>query len=177
MHAASLGGGFSASRRSRSNAGRARRRSSRRRVNPSEPDAGGAGGESGTPSDAGATERRRSRWASDGGASDGGASDGGGGGPSSFIDGDLEGPLPKRLSELGLYPEPKTRSSFHARAVYYEPRYPLWSNGSEKQRFIVSPRDLGRHCGLELGFRWGPRSSRRSRIPTASASRAIEDTR
>ena len=113
---------------------------------PSEPEAGGPGGESATPSDAGApsvggADGVSDGGASNGGASDGGASDGGGGGPTSFIDGDLEGPLPKRLSELGLYPEPQTRSTFHARAVYYEPRYPLWSNGSEKQRFVVLPRE------------------------------------
>jgi hypothetical protein len=96
---------------------------------PSESDWGGAGGESGAPSDAGAPNE-----AGSGGASEGGA------GPSSFIDRDLEGPLPARLSELGLYPQPKVRDRVHARAVYYEPRYPLWSNGSAKQRFMVLPR-------------------------------------
>lgn len=60
--------------------------------------------------------------------------------PSSFLDGDLQGPLPERLSELGLYPILAQRTKVHSRAIAYEPRYPLWSNGSAKQRFVVLPR-------------------------------------
>jgi hypothetical protein len=92
--------------------------------------AGGEGGESGAAIAGGAS--------SDGGA--GSPSDASAGaGPRSFLDGDIEGPLPARLSELGLYPKLPTRDVWHERATFYEPRYPLWSNGSEKQRFIALP--------------------------------------
>jgi hypothetical protein len=102
---------------------------------PTESDAGGAGGESG---DGGVATSGGAP--SEGGAGAGSEAGAGAGGSSSFLDGDLDGPLPTRLSELGLYPDPEVRSTFHARAVYYEPGYPLWSNGSAKQRFIALPR-------------------------------------
>ncbi len=51
-----------------------------------------------------------------------------------------EGELPSTMSELGLYRLPKL-SATHARAVPYVPRYELWSNGSEKERFLLLPPD------------------------------------
>jgi len=56
-----------------------------------------------------------------------------------FLDGDLRGELPETLSELGLYPAMPSRDASHPRAIAYTPRYPLWSNGSEKERFVVLP--------------------------------------
>lgn len=57
----------------------------------------------------------------------------------SFLDGDLAGDLPETLSRVGLYPMLDDRSAWHARARPFEPHYPLFSNGSTKQRFIVLP--------------------------------------
>jgi hypothetical protein len=59
--------------------------------------------------------------------------------PKTFLDGDLTGALPEQLSEVGLYVTPADRSKAHARAVEFEPAYPLWTNGAEKQRFVVVP--------------------------------------
>jgi hypothetical protein len=50
-----------------------------------------------------------------------------------------EEPLPAELSELGIYPSPGERTRVHPRAITFEPIYPLWSNGSEKQRLLVLP--------------------------------------
>lgn len=55
-----------------------------------------------------------------------------------FLD-DPSGELPALLSEVGLYPALPDRSVVDARATSYVPRYPLWSNGSQKERFIVVP--------------------------------------
>ena len=97
----------------------------------------GTNGEGGAPSEGGASAGAGAP--SDGGAESSSEAGAGGAGPSSFLDSDLRGALPERLSALGLYPELPSRESWHERAAYYEPRYPLWSNGSDKQRFIVLP--------------------------------------
>jgi hypothetical protein len=52
---------------------------------------------------------------------------------------DPAGPLPESIEELGLYPTLGDLSRTHARAIAYEPAYPLWSNGSEKARYLVLP--------------------------------------
>jgi hypothetical protein len=100
-----------------------------------EADAGGTSGEGGVPSVGGGPVAGAPGEGGAGSPSEAGA----GAGPRSFLDSDLVGPLPDRLSELGLYPELPSRETWHERAAYYEPRYPLWSNGSDKQRFIVLP--------------------------------------
>lgn len=46
---------------------------------------------------------------------------------------------PATLSEVGLYPDLDDLSLHHERATPYRPGYPLWTNGSEKQRFVVVP--------------------------------------
>jgi hypothetical protein len=54
----------------------------------------------------------------------------------------LDDPLadfPLALSEVGLYPDLREPERASERAIAYEPRYPLWSNGSQKQRFVVLP--------------------------------------
>jgi hypothetical protein len=48
------------------------------------------------------------------------------------------GPMPARLSETGLFEDMVTRKPA-AQAFEYEPSLPLWSNGSDKQRFVVLP--------------------------------------
>lgn len=51
---------------------------------------------------------------------------------------DPELAFPLTLSEVGLYTSPAARKP-SSRAVPYMPRAPLWSNGLEKERFIVVP--------------------------------------
>jgi hypothetical protein len=46
--------------------------------------------------------------------------------------------FPPTLSEVGLYTDTSTRKPSD-RAVAYAPRGPLWSNGLDKERFIVVP--------------------------------------
>ncbi len=48
-------------------------------------------------------------------------------------------PLPARLVDVGLYLDPADRTRVPTVAVAYEPRWPLWSGGSDKQRFVVLP--------------------------------------
>lgn len=48
-------------------------------------------------------------------------------------------PLPARLSEYGLYPSAPDLTETGADALRYEPRWPLWSNGSDKERLLVLP--------------------------------------
>ena len=55
-----------------------------------------------------------------------------------FIDDPTE-PFPERISELGLYTSLPDRDVVTERAFSYEPLYPLWSNGSEKARYLVLP--------------------------------------
>lgn len=58
--------------------------------------------------------------------------------PGSLLDAPTE-PLPPTLSEVGLYPDPADRSRVPDRAIAYSPRWPLWSGGSDKERFVVLP--------------------------------------
>lgn len=51
----------------------------------------------------------------------------------------LSGPLPETIGELGLYPDPARRDQVHPNARHYVPAQPLWSSGSQKERFIVLP--------------------------------------
>lgn len=48
------------------------------------------------------------------------------------------GELPSKLSEVGLYRD-LSALSVSARALPYEPGFPLWSDGGLKQRFLVLP--------------------------------------
>jgi len=48
-------------------------------------------------------------------------------------------PFPEALSEVGIYPDPTDLDHTHPRAFAYRPRSQLWSNGLEKQRFLVLP--------------------------------------
>ena len=47
--------------------------------------------------------------------------------------------LPQRFSEVGLYPAAPDFEAVPGQAVFYEPAWPLWSNGSAKRRYIVLP--------------------------------------
>lgn len=49
-------------------------------------------------------------------------------------------PLPERLSQAGLYLQLPDRQLVPDAAVPYEPVWPLWSSGSDKQRFVVLPQ-------------------------------------
>lgn len=51
-------------------------------------------------------------------------------------------PMPERLSELGLYPSAPNLDVVGGGAIAYTPRFPLWSDGGEKQRFIAHPDGL-----------------------------------
>lgn len=57
-----------------------------------------------------------------------------------FLD-QLTGDLPASIAELGLYPDPGDRSQTHPKARRYTPAQPLWSSGSDKDRYIVVPDD------------------------------------
>jgi hypothetical protein len=57
--------------------------------------------------------------------------------PGSLLDEPL-GALPAKLSEVGLYRD-LSRLTVSRVAMAYEPGYPLWSDGGEKQRFLVLP--------------------------------------
>jgi hypothetical protein len=47
--------------------------------------------------------------------------------------------LPEKLSDLGIFHEEAGTRSLHPTAHLYEPRYPLWSNGSDKERLVSLP--------------------------------------
>ena len=55
-----------------------------------------------------------------------------------WIESPLE-PWPERLSQLGVYPDPERLEAPIKRALRYEPRYPLWTNGSAKLRHLILP--------------------------------------
>src|SRR5688500_5868075 len=57
------------------------------------------------------------------------------------------GTLPPRLSQVGLYADVSRRDAVDARAVAYEPRFPLWSNGADKARWIVAPSPIDLEAG------------------------------
>lgn len=59
-------------------------------------------------------------------------------GSAVFLD-HLSGELPESIAELGLYADPSERGQVHPRAERYSPAQPLWSSGSEKDRYIVVP--------------------------------------
>ena len=48
-------------------------------------------------------------------------------------------PMPDDFSEVGLYPVAGDPSVVPDRALPYDPRWPLWSSGSEKHRHLVLP--------------------------------------
>jgi hypothetical protein len=48
------------------------------------------------------------------------------------------GELPTTLSQVGLYRD-LSRLTPYGRAIAYEPGYPLWSDGGQKQRLLVLP--------------------------------------
>ena len=50
-------------------------------------------------------------------------------------------PLPMMLSDVGLFPDPAARDAVVDVAFAYAPRWPLWSGGSTKQRWLVLPPD------------------------------------
>lgn len=49
------------------------------------------------------------------------------------------GDLPVLLSQVGVYDHMLDREQVDPRAISYEPSWPLWSSGSDKERFIVLP--------------------------------------
>lgn len=51
---------------------------------------------------------------------------------------DVEQPLPARLSEVGLFTQIETRTPGIG-LIAYEPRFPLFSNGLEKERLLFVP--------------------------------------
>lgn len=57
--------------------------------------------------------------------------------PGSLLDEPLAEP-PGRLSEVGVYRD-LSRLTVSRRALAYEPGYPLWSDGGDKQRLFVLP--------------------------------------
>ena len=48
-------------------------------------------------------------------------------------------PLPDDLADVGIYPQAPDLSSVPDTAMLYEPAWPLWSNGSDKHRYMVLP--------------------------------------
>lgn len=58
--------------------------------------------------------------------------------PDSWLADPLQ-PLPDDFSEVGLYLDGGDPTSVPDRALPYEPRWPLWSSGSEKHRHVVFP--------------------------------------
>jgi len=57
---------------------------------------------------------------------------------SAWLD-DPSAPLPQTLSAVGLYPDVTDPRTVDERAIAYSPSYPLWSNGSDKRRYLVLP--------------------------------------
>jgi hypothetical protein len=58
--------------------------------------------------------------------------------PSSLVDAPLS-PWPDTLSGTGLYPDGNDLRIIADVALPYAPAWPLWSNGSDKQRYLVLP--------------------------------------
>lgn len=56
------------------------------------------------------------------------------GGDPTYLD-EPVGNLPESMSELGLY----AAEQVHPAASAYAPNFPLWSSGSDKERFVVLP--------------------------------------
>ncbi len=72
-----------------------------------------------------------------------------GGTSASLLDAPLQ-PFPSEFSKVGLYTHPGDFETTDPRAYGYEPKHPLWSNGGEKQRFIVLPPG----STIDTGERW-----------------------
>lgn len=51
----------------------------------------------------------------------------------------IDEPMPELLSSIGLYPSAPNLDVVARGAFAYTPRFPLWSNGSEKRRFVALP--------------------------------------
>jgi hypothetical protein len=92
--------------------------------------AGGTGGSAGSGGAAG----------TDAAPGDGGASDGGGDGApgASLLDNPTAAP-PASLKDVGLFPAFPDMTQVNPRAFYFEPKYPLYSNGLSKKRYAVLP--------------------------------------
>jgi hypothetical protein len=69
----------------------------------------------------------------------------------SFLD-DTTGTLPADIGELGLYPDLENLARTHPRAHRFEPAFPLWSNGSTKDRFVVVP--AGERIDTSVSSTW-----------------------
>ncbi|MCA9520805.1 MAG: hypothetical protein KC609_07525 [Myxococcales bacterium] len=52
---------------------------------------------------------------------------------------DTTADFPSMLSEVGIYPTMTDRSTVDPRLVFYEPRFPLWTDGALKSRHIYLP--------------------------------------
>lgn len=73
------------------------------------------------------------------GGTGGGMGGAGGAGGLTLIDDPTMDVAPELLSQIGLYPQAPDLGVVHPRAVRYEPTWPLWSNGSAKDRYLVLP--------------------------------------
>jgi len=93
---------------------------------------GGSGGSGGSADSGG------SGGSGTGGGGTGSGGDAGSSGGTWWLSSPVGSP-PELLSEVGLYQDSGDLGSHHPRAVPYEPRHVLWTNGSEKQRFVVVP--------------------------------------
>ena len=119
---------------------------------------GGGGGSAGTMTkpDAMAPERDTGGGAPADAAADGGAPSAGGAdctaaGPGSLLCNTLR-PLPKTIKETGLFPGAPDFSKRPASLHEYLPDPPLWSDGLEKQRFLLLPE--GSKIDNSDGKRW-----------------------
>jgi hypothetical protein len=59
---------------------------------------------------------------------------------AAWLDTPLEA-FPPKLSAVGLYEDTAHPADVTARALAYAPEFPLWSNGSVKQRYLVLPKN------------------------------------
>ncbi|MFN3200975.1 MAG: hypothetical protein ACE366_21420 [Bradymonadia bacterium] len=57
--------------------------------------------------------------------------------------------LPADIAELGLYPDLGDVSVVHPRATLYTPRWPLWTNGGLKTRYVVLPEGMSVNATTE----------------------------
>jgi hypothetical protein len=87
----------------------------------------GGTGVDAAPGDTGTTE---------GGSGDGSVGDGAPG--ANLLDNPTAAP-PASLKDVGLFPAFPDMTQVDPRAFYFEPRYPLYSNGLSKQRYAVLP--------------------------------------
>jgi hypothetical protein len=96
---------------------------------------GNAGTASGGSSGSGGTTIDASSSDADGGTADGA----GDGGPSKSLIEDPLAPLPMNLKDTGVFLNFPDTTQIHAKALYFEPRFPLYSNGLSKHRVLVLP--------------------------------------